>query len=64
MVNKYARHLEERDINVKTNEVWSINDVPNTWKNKTQIKVVNDGYYFDNDGTVYPNRESDIESEE
>lgn len=54
MVNKYARHLEERDINVKTDEVWSINDVPNTWKAKTRTKVINDGYYFDEDGTSWP----------
>lgn len=55
MVNKYARHLEERDINEKTGEVWSINDVPNTWRAKTQTKVIADGYYFDVDGTAYPN---------
>ena len=54
MVNKYTRHLEERDINVKTDEVWSINDVPNTWKAKTRTKVINDGYYFDEDGTAWP----------
>ena len=55
MVNKYARHLEERDINEKTGKVWSINDVPNTWRAKTQAKVIADGYYFDEDGTAYPN---------
>lgn len=55
MVNKYARHLEERDINVNTGKVWSINDVPNTWKEKTRAKVISDGFYFDEDGTAYPN---------
>ena len=55
MVNKYARHLEDRDINVNTGEVWSINDVPNTWRARTQAKVISDGYYFDSDGTAYPN---------
>ena len=59
MVNKYARHLEERDINVKTDEVWSINDVPNTWKAKTRTKVENDGYYFDEDGTAWPVEEEE-----
>ena len=54
MVNKYARHLEERDINVNTGKVWSINDVPNTWRKKTEAKVISDGYYFDEDGTAYP----------
>ena len=54
MVNKYARHLEQRDINVNTGEVWSINDVPNTWRKKTEAKVISDGYYFDEDGTAYP----------
>ena len=55
MVNKYARVLEQREINVNTNEVWSINDVPNTWKNKARAKVEADGYYFDENGTAYPN---------
>lgn len=54
MVNKYARHLEQRDINVNTGDVWSINDVPNTWRAKTKTKVENDGYYFAEDGTAYP----------
>jgi len=55
MVNKYARHLEERDINVNTGEVWALQDVPNTWRKKTETKVIADGYYFDEDGTAYPN---------
>jgi len=55
MVVKYSRHLEQRDINVNTGEVWNINDVPNTWRAKTQAKVIADGYYFDEDGTAYPN---------
>lgn len=54
MVNKYARHLEQRDINVNTGEVWKITDVPNTWRAKTESKVIADGYYFDVDGTAYP----------
>ena len=44
MVNKYARHLENRDINVNTDEVWALQDVPNTWRNKTEAKVISDGY--------------------
>ena len=55
MVNKYARVLELREINPNTDEVWSINDVPRTWKSKTEAKVIADGYYFDEDGTTYPN---------
>ena len=57
MANKYARHLEQRDINVNTGEVWSINDVPNTWRAKTRTKVEADGYHFAEDGTAYPNEE-------
>lgn len=57
MVNKYARHLEERDINVNTGKVWAIQDVPNTWRKKTETKVISDGYYFDEDGTAYPNED-------
>ena len=54
MVKKYARLLEERIINDNTSEVWSINDVPNTWRSKTRAKVEADGCYFDEDGTAYP----------
>ena len=57
MVKKYVRVLESREINTMTGEVWSIYDVPNTWKNKTEQKVIADGYYFDDDGTAYPNLE-------
>ena len=55
MVNKYSKHLENRDTNVNTGEVWAIQDVPNTWRAKTKAKVEADGYYFDEDGTAYPN---------
>lgn len=55
MVKKYARHLEDRDIYSKTGEVWTINDVPPTWRAKTEAKVIADGYHFDEDGTAYPN---------
>ena len=55
MVAKYSRHLEDRDINDNTGEVWAIQDVPKTWRKKTEAKVIADGYYFDEDGTAYPN---------
>ena len=54
MVNKYSRLLEERIINDKTGDVWAIQDVPKTWRSKTEAKVISDGYYFDEDGTAYP----------
>ena len=54
MVAKYASHWEERDINVNTNKVWAIQDVPRTWRSKTEVKVIEDGYYFAEDGTAYP----------
>ena len=54
MVNKYSKHLENRDTNVNTGNVWSLFDVPNTWRSKTEAKVIADGYYFDEDGTAYP----------
>lgn len=54
MVNKYARLLEERIINDKTGSVWAIQDVPRTWRSKTEEKVLHDGYEFDEDGTVIP----------
>jgi hypothetical protein len=52
MVAKYSRHLEERDINEKTDKVWTIMDVPNTWRKKTEAKVIADGYEFLEDGTA------------
>ena len=57
MVNKYARLLEERIVNDKTDEVWAIQDVPKTWRGKTQTKVISDGYHFDEDGTAWPDEE-------
>ena len=55
MVNKYAKHLENRDTNVNTGSVWSLFDVPYTWRSKTEAKVIKDGYHFAEDGTAYPN---------
>ena len=54
MVKKYSRLLEERQINSATDEVWALQDVPNTWRVKTEAKVIADGFYFDEDGTAYP----------
>lgn len=54
MVNKYARLLEQRVENEKTGETWKLTDVPNTWRSKTEAKVISDGYYFAEDGTAYP----------
>lgn len=54
MVKKYTRLLEEREINTNTDSVWAIQDVPNTWRSKTEAKVIADGFYFDEDGTAYP----------
>ena len=59
MVNKYARLLEERIVNDKTGTVWAIQDVPRTWRSKTETKVLNDGYVFDEDGTVIPKEEEE-----
>ena len=52
MVNKYAHVLEERQINDRTGEVWNINDVPRTWRTKTENKIISDGYMILEDGTV------------
>ena len=54
MVKKYVRVLENREINLATSEVWSINDVPNTWRAKTKAQVEADGYTWDEDGTAIP----------
>ena len=55
MVQKYSRLLEEREINYNTESIWTINDVPKTWRKKTEAKVIADGYYFEEDGTAMPN---------
>jgi len=52
MVRKYARLLEERDINERTGEIWKITDVPSTWRTRTQAKIEEDGYEVLEDGTV------------
>ena len=54
MVQKYSRLLEEREINYNTMSVWAIQDVPKTWRKKTEQKVIADGYHFEEDGTVMP----------
>lgn len=56
MVKKYARVLESREINSMTGEVWAIQDVPNTWRSKTEAKVLADGYVFLEDGTAVQER--------
>ena len=61
MVNKYARPLEERIMNDKTGSVWAIQDVPKTWRGKTETKVLADGYVFLDDGTAVPAPEEEEE---
>lgn len=64
MVQKYSRLIEEREINYNTDKIWAIQDVPKTWRKKTEQKVVNDGYHFDEDGTAWPNTPVDEEAPE
>ena len=55
MVTKYTRVLKDREINPKTGKTWAIQNVPPTWRSKTEAKVISDGYYFAEDGTAYKN---------
>lgn len=64
MVQKYSRLLEEREINYNTMEIWAIQDVPKTWRKKTEQKVIADGFHFEEDGTVMPNVPNDEEAED
>lgn len=57
MVSKYTRLLEERIVNDKTGYVWRITDVPRSWRNQTETKVLSDGYIFDEDGTAIKEEE-------
>lgn len=52
MTAKYVRHLENRDINPSTGEIWNIADVPTLWKSKVEAQIEADGYVIDEDGTV------------
>lgn len=52
MVAKYVRVLEEREVNSNTDEVWTIYDVPKTWRAKTEKQILADGYEILKDGTV------------
>lgn len=50
MVAKYVKALEEQEINSKTDEIWVIDDVPKTWRSKTEKQILADGYVFDAEG--------------
>lgn len=52
MVKKYVKALEERQINPLTDEIWTVNDVPNLWKIKVLKQIEKDGYIVLDDGTV------------
>lgn len=54
MANKYAKKLEQRQINPNTGEVWNIADVPSIWLAKVEAKIDADGFVIDSDGTVIP----------
>lgn len=59
MVKKYARYLEERQINSRTEEIWNIEDVPALWRTKVEAQIYIDGYKVDTDGTVVPREKED-----
>lgn len=52
MVAKYVRVLENREVYDKTGSIWTINDVPKTWRSKVEIQIIDDGYVIEEDGTV------------
>lgn len=53
MVKKYAKALENREINAATGEIWNIADVPDIWRGKVEAKIEEDKFYIAEDGTVY-----------
>lgn len=59
MVNKYVKALENRELNSRTGEIWTINDVPTVWKSKVEQRIEDDGYVVDTDGTVIPKPENE-----
>lgn len=52
MVAKYVRVLENREVYDKTGSIWTIYDVPKTWRSKVEIQIIEDGYVIEEDGTV------------
>ena len=52
MVAKYVRVLKNREIYDKTGNIWTINDVPRTWRTKVEKEIIADGYVIEEDGTV------------
>lgn len=52
MKKKYVKALENREINSRTEEIWTVNDVPNIWKNQVLSQIAADGYIVLEDGTV------------
>lgn len=52
MTKKYCHALEGREINSRTGEIWTINDVPVTWRAKVEQQILADGYTILPDGTV------------
>lgn len=52
MVKKYVTALEGREYNSRTGEVWTIYDVPNTWRARVEKQIKADGYIILEDGTV------------
>ena len=52
MKKKYVKALENREINSRTDEIWTVNDVPNIWKNQVLNQIAADGYIVLEDGTV------------
>ena len=52
MKKKYVKALESREINSRTEEIWTVNDVPNIWKNQVLSQIAADGYIVLEDGTV------------
>lgn len=54
MVKKYVKALENRELNSRTGEVWSIYDVPSAWSQEVERQIIKDGYRILEDGTVVP----------
>lgn len=59
MVKKYVKALENRELNSRTGEVWSINDVPSAWSQQVERQIIKDGYRILDDGTVVKREEKE-----
>ena len=52
MVNFYIRKIENGEIDTRNGEPWKWTSVPPKWREQVKIRLANDGYILNEDGSV------------